>query len=75
MLGEMLASQFLFAIAKSQYLDSIDEIKFTGNPEIGKYFIENVFKPGNKYRWDEMIIRATGEKLTAKYFVKQFGSK
>lgn len=75
MLGEMLASQFLFAIAKSQYLDSIDEIKFAGNPEIGKYFIENVFNPGKKYRWDEMIIRATGEKLTAKYFVKQFGSK
>lgn len=72
MLGGMLASQFLFAIAKSQDLGSIDEIRFVENPEIGTYLIENVFKHGKKYRWDEMVVGATGEKLTAKYFVQQF---
>jgi len=70
-LGGLLVAQYLNAIAVNQGLDSVSEIRFMNNPEIGKYFIENVFKPGKRYRWDEMIIRATGEKLTSKYFVEQ----
>jgi peptidyl-dipeptidase A len=70
-LGGLLVAQFLNAIAVNQGLDNVSEIRFMNNPEIGKYFIENVFKPGKRYRWDEMIIRATGEKLTSKYFVEQ----
>lgn len=70
-LGGLLVAQFLNAIAVNQGLDNVSEIRFMNNPEIGKYFIENVFKAGKRYRWDEMIIRATGEKLTSKYFVEQ----
>jgi peptidyl-dipeptidase A len=70
-LGGLLAAQFLHAIAKSQGLESTKEIRFVNNPEIGKYFIKNVFNPGNRFRWDELIIRATGEKLNSKYFVEQ----
>jgi len=33
---------------------------------------EKIFAPGMKYEWNDMIERATGEKLTAKYFAKQF---
>ena len=71
LLGGLLAAQYLNAIAVSQGLDNVSEVRFMNNPEIGNYFIENVFKPGSLYRWDEMIIRATGEKLTSKYFVEQ----
>lgn len=71
LLGGLLAAQYLNAIAVSQELDNVSEVRFMNNPEIGNYFIENVFKPGSLYRWDEMIIRATGEKLTSKYFVEQ----
>ena len=34
--------------------------------------IEKVYAPGSKYFWNDMIERATGEKLTAKYYAKQF---
>ncbi|MBU1063477.1 M2 family metallopeptidase, partial [bacterium] len=70
-LGGLLEAQFRNAIAVSQGLEDVHEIRYMNNPEIGKYFVENVFIPGNRYRWDEMIIRATGEKLTSKYFVEQ----
>ena len=70
-LGGLLEAQFRNAIAVSQGLDDVQQIRYMNNPEIGKYFVENVFIPGNRFRWDEMIIRATGEKLTSKYFVEQ----
>ena len=42
------------------------------NKEVGVYLKANVFEPGNKWYWNEMIENATGEKLTAKYYVMQF---
>ena len=45
---------------------------YIGNPEIGKWMNDNIFKIGMKLEWNEMIEKATGEKLTAKYYAKQF---
>lgn len=70
-LGGLLEAQFRQALARSQDLKDVNDIRYTDNPEIGRFFIEKVFKPGNRFRWDEMIIRATGEKLTSKYFIEQ----
>lgn len=72
-LGELLASQFAAKIAKD-VLSTDDPLSagFCENPAIGKYFIENVFHPGSQFRWDELIERATGEKLTPKYYARQF---
>ncbi|MBN2602294.1 MAG: M2 family metallopeptidase [Candidatus Marinimicrobia bacterium] len=70
-LGGLLEAQFRNALAVSQGLEDVHEIRYMNNPEIGKYFVENVFMPGNRFRWDEMIVRATGEKLTSKYFIEQ----
>ena len=73
LMGELLASQFTYYIAKNIYkTEDIKTIDFSKNPEIGKYFIDKVFKPGMRYPWNEMIEKATGEKLTAKYYAKQF---
>ncbi|MEI6123820.1 MAG: M2 family metallopeptidase [Bacteroidota bacterium] len=73
LMGELLASQFTYYITKNIYkTDDIKSIDFSKNPEIGKYFIDKVFKPGMKYQWNDMIEKATGEKLTAKYYAKQF---
>ncbi len=73
LMGELLASQFTYYLAKNVYkTDDIKTLSFSKNPEIGKYFIENVFKPGMRYEWNDMIQKATGEKLTAKYYAKQF---
>ena len=73
LMGELLASQFTYYIAKNIYkTDDIRTLDFSKNPEIGKYFIDKVFKPGMKYQWNDMIEKATGEKLNPKYFARQF---
>jgi len=73
LMGELLASQFSYYIAKNYYkTEDLKNLSFGNNPEVGKYMIEKVFKPGMKYEWNEMIEKATGEKLTAKYYAKQF---
>ena len=75
MLGELLASQLHYYIAAQVlHTKSVKTIAYVGEKEIGKYLKKNVFQPGNRYVWNEMIKRATGEYLTPKYFVKQFVS-
>ena len=68
LLGELLASQIYSYVttnvAKNQ--------SFAGEKAVGDYFREKIFKPGTRYYWNEMIEKATGEKLTAKYYAKQF---
>ena len=68
LLGELLASQIYSYVttnvAKNQ--------SFVGEKAVGDYFREKIFKPGTRYYWNEMIEKATGEKLTAKYYAKQF---
>jgi peptidyl-dipeptidase A len=73
LLGELLASQLLNHIA-GQVLKTVDveNQSFVGRPEAGRYLIDFVFKPGMRWPWNEMIERATGEKLTAKYYARQF---
>lgn len=73
LLGEMLASQFTYYVGKNILkTEDVKTMNFAGNEEIGKFFINNVFALGMKYRWNDMIEKATGEKLTAKYYAKQF---
>jgi peptidyl-dipeptidase A len=74
LLGELLASQLHFYICNSVLKDSTDNktISYFNKPDAGKFLKEKVFGPGAKYYWNEMIKRATGEKLTAKYYAKQF---
>lgn len=71
-LGELLASQLYFTIAKKLGHEGTETLSFNNQKEVGKYLIENVFSVGAKYRWQEMIKRATDEPLTAKYYALQF---
>jgi len=73
MLGELLASQYLFFVSKN--ITKVDDIKnqsFSNNREIGNWFKKSIFFPAALYPWNDMIEKATGEKLTAKYYAKQF---
>lgn len=73
LLGELLASQFNAYIVKNILKsDNYKTPNYVGNKEIGTFFIEKVFKPGRVYYWNDMIEKATGEKLTAKYYAAQF---
>ncbi len=73
MLGELLASQLNHYLAFSVLkLDSDKDVGYVGQADAGQFLREKVFEVGDRYYWDEMIERATGEPLTAKYFVTQF---
>lgn len=73
MLGELLASQFHAYIAQNVLkVDSYDGISYVNENTVGDYLKKSVFSVGTKYAWNEMIKQATGEYLTAKYFVEQF---
>lgn len=72
-LGELFASQLYFYINDNVLkLPQGTYSSFYNKPEVGNYLIEKVFAPGQKYYWNDMIEKATGEKLTAKYYAKQF---
>ena len=68
LLGEILASQLYSYITANVSKNP----SFTGETAVGDYLKEKVFEPGARYQWNEMIEKATGEKLTAKYYAKQF---
>jgi peptidyl-dipeptidase A len=73
LLGELLASQLYYHIVGT--ILKSDDYKFqsfTGKKEVGNYLKKNIFLPGSKYYWNDMIEKATGEKLTPKYYAKQF---
>ncbi len=70
LLGDLLALQ-LNAYMEENIIGHKDPC-YTGHTEVGDYLKEKVFKPGCRYYWNDMIERATGEKLTAKYYARQF---
>jgi peptidyl-dipeptidase A len=73
LMGELLASQLnnylITNIVKSN--DNRNQ-SFTNNKEIGKFLKDKVFAAADLSTWNEMIEKATGEKLTPKYYAKQF---
>lgn len=72
-LGELFASQLYYYIVKNILKsEDFDSQSFVNKPEVGKYLTEKVFGPGAKFYWNDMIEKATGEKLTAKYYGMQF---
>ncbi len=72
LLGELLASQFNHYI--TAYILKSDNFNqsYYGKPAAGDYLKTFVFRPGSRYSWNEMIEKATGEKLTARYYAEQF---
>ena len=73
LLGELLASQIYYHIV-GDILKSNDYKfqSFVGKKEVGTWLKEKIFVPGSRWYWNDMIEKATGEKLTAKYYAKQF---
>ncbi|MCK5076255.1 MAG: peptidase M3A and M3B thimet/oligopeptidase F, partial [Calditrichia bacterium] len=66
LLGELFASQL---DSTFRQLEKTEDIL---HEEIGLFLKDKVFGPGKIHHWNEMIASATGEPLTAKYFVDQF---
>lgn len=68
LLGELLASQWYSYITTNITKNP----SFVGDKAVGNYLKEKIFMPGSRYYWNDMIEKSTGEKLTAKYYAKQF---
>ncbi|MFT4415904.1 M2 family metallopeptidase [Fredinandcohnia humi] len=67
LLGELTTSQLQQYIEKNVSADLFTE-------KVGEYLLNDFFKPGALYQWNEKIERATGEKLNPQHFVDQFVS-
>ncbi|MEP7054650.1 MAG: M2 family metallopeptidase [Actinomycetota bacterium] len=64
-LGECLASQLAATVtARGGVL--------WGDPETGRWLVDEVFAPGASLRWDHLVEQATGAPLTAAAFAAQF---
>lgn len=73
MLGNLAASQYLGSLNRVVLKRNVTaEFSFAGKPEVGKYLEENVFRPGARLQWNDLLKHATGEGLTAKFFAEQF---
>lgn len=73
MLGELLASQLHdHLVHKVLELESDEDVSYVDDQRVGWYLREEIFGPGARYPWDEIIVRATGRSLSPKHFVEQF---
>ncbi len=72
-LGEILASQLYYYISEKVLVkDFPDDLSFAGEKNVGEYLKNLFFSYGALYPWNELIEKATGEKLTPKYYARQF---
>jgi peptidyl-dipeptidase A len=73
LMGEMMASQMLAAMARDLYDGApFTTIDTTGNPAVGAWLTERIFAPGASVHWSRLIEDATGEPLTSRYFVEEY---
>lgn len=73
MLGELAASQILNAVVtRVEKLPQIEEISFAKKVAVGEYLKKEIFIPGASLHWNDLLKKATGEPLEAKYFAAEF---
>ena len=71
MMGELFACQLHAHIAaKVLGMDDPGKTSFYGRKEVGDYWRDKVFGPGNRFSWNELTKHATGEPLSAKAFAR-----
>ncbi len=67
-LGELMASQLLrYLHRKVVKLES-----YVGNPQVGQFLVNRIFKAGARYDWNTMLRKATDEDLNPDHFIAQF---
>lgn len=73
MLGEILASQLHnYITTKVIKVENNDHESFVGRHEVGDYLKHLFFSYGALFPWNELILKATGEELTPRYYAEQF---
>jgi peptidyl-dipeptidase A len=72
MLGELFASQLDHAIQCSVLHAANGRRSMVNEPAVGDFLRETVFRCGKRYRWDDLVRRASGHSLAPDHFVEQF---
>ncbi len=68
LLGELMASQ----ISAHARRGIPDGRSIAGDPRVGAFLRERIFAPGASLDWNELLVHATGEGLSPRYFVEEF---
>lgn len=68
LLGELMASQ----IAAHARRGVPRGRSIAGHPEVGAFLREKIFAPGASLDWNELLVRATGEPLSPRWFADEF---
>jgi peptidyl-dipeptidase A len=72
MLGELFASQLDHTIQTRVLGARNGRRSIVNEPAVGSFLRDNVFRLGKRYRWDELVRRASGHPLAPDHFVDQF---
>ncbi len=76
MLGRLATSQILNGLNKKvRQQEQTVEFSFAGLPAVGSYLKTNIFAPGLRLHWNDLLKQATGEGLTARFFTEQYCTK
>ena len=68
LLGELMASQ----ISAHARRGVPEGRSIAGHPEVGAFLRERIFAPGASLDWNQLLVHATGEALTPRWFVDEF---
>jgi peptidyl-dipeptidase A len=68
LLGELMASQ----ISAHARRNVPEDRSIAGQPSVGAFLRERIFAPGASLDWNALLVHATGEELTPRYFVEDF---
>ena len=73
LMGDLFASQVHHKIATDVLgVEDVGSTCYVDSRAAGDFMKREIFQPGNRYSWNELTRRATGEPLTPKYFVRQY---
>lgn len=72
MMGQLFASQVHHAMAKDLNGGDVNGFLYIDNPKVGEWMTRKVFAMGRLLPWNELTQYATGAKLSAEAFAKDF---
>jgi peptidyl-dipeptidase A len=68
LMGELMASQISAASRRA-----VPEGRsVAGQESVGRFLRERIFVPGASVSWNDLLVHATGEPLTARHFIREF---
>jgi len=68
LLGELMASQ----VSAHARRGVPEGRSIAGHPQVGAFLREKIFAPGATLDWNQLLVHATGEELSPRYFVDEF---